>query len=222
MIENLLYPKKLTEAPQLLVDVETLFEKDGNMNTSLVGFASKSSMNKDVNYRLISVGEDGRDTFRVGFIADVTNIRRSDYVNTALAVPFQSLETEIVSVKCHGWSTGTASIMSTPNKTVEKTSASMMNSPEVISTVINPPDGHEYLLKMESPEFEGNGSSPRFTSIGSGYGIYCNYRNSKGNLGSEFPEIFNNYSTVALEVIVKVKVHYSNFKYGFMVGIVQL
>nr|DAL54338.1 MAG TPA_asm: hypothetical protein [Caudoviricetes sp.] len=106
MIESLLYPKKLTEPPQLLVDVESLFHKGGNMNTSLVSFVYYSSRNKAVNYRLISVGEDGPDTFRVGFVADVTGITRSGAVMATLAVPFQDLETEIMLVKCHGWSTG--------------------------------------------------------------------------------------------------------------------
>lgn len=106
MIESLLYPKKLTEPPQLLVDVESLFYKSNLMNTSLVGFAYYSSINKAVNYRLISVGTDGPDTFRVGFVADVTGITSSDYVMAAIAVPFQDLKTEIMLVKCHGWSTG--------------------------------------------------------------------------------------------------------------------
>lgn len=106
MIESLLFPKKLAEPPQLLVDVESLFHKGGNMNTSLVGFAYNSSKNKAVNYRLISVGTDGPDTFRFSFVADVTGITRSGYVMAALAIPFQDLETEIMLVKCHGWSTG--------------------------------------------------------------------------------------------------------------------
>ena len=106
MIESLLYPKKLTEPPQLLVDVETLFHKSNLLNTSLVDFAYYSSNNKVVNYRLISVGTDGPDTFRVSFVADVTGISRSDYVMATLAVPFQELKTEIMLVKCHGWSRG--------------------------------------------------------------------------------------------------------------------
>lgn len=219
MIESLLYPKKLTEAPQLLVDVETLFDKGGNLNTSLVGFAYTSSMKKVVNYRLISVGEDGHDTFRFSFVADVTGITRSGYVMAAIAVPFQDLETEIVGVKCHGWTASGAAIMGTPNKTVEKSSAAMVNAPEVLPASIMPPDGHKYLFKMESSEFEGG---DQFSSFGSGYSIYFDYINSRGVLGSEFPEIFNNYSTVALEVIVKVKVYYYNLRSGFRLGIAQL
>ena len=36
MKENLLWPKKLTEPPQLLVDVETLFKSYGDLNVKLV------------------------------------------------------------------------------------------------------------------------------------------------------------------------------------------
>lgn len=219
MIENLLYPKKLANPPRLLVDVESLFHKGGSMNTSLVGFAYHSSKNKAVNYRLISVGTDGPDTFRVSFVADVTGIPRSGYVMAALAVPFQDLETEIMLVKCHGWSTGGAAIMGTPDKTVEKSSASMINPPTVLPGPMGMPDGHEYLFKMEGSELEGG---KQFSSLGSGYSIYFDYINSSGDIGTEFPEIFDHYATVALEVIVKVKVYYSNLMSGFRLGIAQL
>lgn len=217
MIESLLYPKKLTEPPQLLVDVETLFYQGGNLNTSLVGFAATSSMKKPANYRLISVGTDGSDTFRIGFIADVTGITRSGYVMEAIAVPFQDIDAEVIGVKCHGWSKTGAAIMSTPDKTVEKTS--LINMPEALSVTIMPPNGHKYLFKMESSEFEGNGSGDQFSSFGSGCSIYYDYINSSGDLKSEFPEIFNNYATVALETIVKVKVYSRNLSSGFRLGV---
>lgn len=216
MIESLLYPKKLTEPPQLLVDVETLFHKGGNLNTSLVGFVGESSMDKAVNYRLISVGGDGPDTFRIGFIADVTGITRSDYVIAALALPFQDLETEIMWSMCHGWTQAGAAILSTTDETVEKESLS--NSPSVLPAPVQLPTGHEYLFKMESSEFEGNGSGNKFSSAGSGYSIYYDYMNMSGDLKSEFPEIFNNYATVALETVVKVKVYSSTLIDGFRLG----
>ena len=216
MIESLLFPKKLAEPPQLLVDVESLFHKGNIMNTSLVGFAYHSSNNKAVNYRLISVGTDGPDTFRVSFVADVTGISRSGYVMAALAVPFQDLETEIMLVKCHGWSTGGAPIMGTPDKTVEKSSASMINPPNILPSSMGMPDGHEYLFKMEGSELEGG---KQFSSWGSGYNIYFDYINSSGDIGTEFPEIFDHYATVALEVIVKVKVYSGTYPFGFQVGI---
>lgn len=220
MIESLLYPKKLTQPPQLLVDVETLFHDGGHLNTSLVGFASTSSLKKPVNYRLISVGADGPDTFRIGFIADVTGITRSGYVMAGLAMPFQDIEAEIVGIKCHGWSASGAAIMGTPNKTVEKTS--LENMPTALPAPVQLPDGHKYLFKMMSSEFEGNGSGKQFSSAGSGYSIYFDYINSGGDLKSEFSEIFNNYATVALETIVKVKVYYTNLSVGFRLGIAQL
>lgn len=219
MIESLLYPKKLTEPPQLLVDVESLFHKGGVMNTSLVGFAYFSPNNKTVAHRLISVGEDGPDTFRVSFVADVTGITRSGYVMATLAVPFQDLKPEIMLVKCHGWSTAGAAIMGTPDKTVEKSSASMINPPTVLGFSMGMPDGHEYLFKMEGSELEGG---KQFSSWGSGYGIYFDYINSSGDIGTEFPEIFDHYATVALEVIVKVTVYSSNLMSGFSLGIAQL
>lgn len=216
MIENLLWPKKLTEPPQLLVDVETLFHKGGNLDTSLVGFVGNSSMDKAMNYRLISVGGDGPDTFRIGFIADVTGITRLDYVMAALALPFQDLETEIMWFMCHGWTQAGADILSTTDKTVEK--GSLSNSPDVLQAPMQSPTGHEYLFKMESSEFEGNGSGNKFSSAGSGYSIYYDYMNRNGDLKSEFPEIFNNYATVALETVVKVKVYSSAFPDGFRLG----
>lgn len=221
MIESLLYPKKLTEPPQLLVDVDTLFDKAGNLNTSLVGFSSTSSMKKAVNYRLISVGEDGNNTFKFSFIADVTGITRSGYVIATIALPFQDLETEIVNVKCHGWTAAGAAIMGTPNATAEKASEAMVNAPTILDGSMTPPDGHKYLFKMSGSDLENYGAGKQFSSLGSGCSIYFDYINSSGDLKSEFPEIFGSYSTVALEVIIKVKVYYVNLSSGFRLGIAQ-
>lgn len=220
MIESLLYPKKLTEPPQLLVDVETLFHNGGILNSNLVGFTATSSLKKTVNYRLISVGADGPDTFRASFVADVTGITRSGYILATMALPFQDIEAEIVGIKCHGWSKAGAAIMGTPDKTVEKTS--IENMPTAFANIIQLPSGHKYLFKMESSEFEGNGSGEKFSSAGSGSGIYFDYMNRDGDLKSEFTEIFNNYATVALETVVKVKVYYTTLNSGFRLGIAQL
>lgn len=217
MIESLLYPKKLKEPPQLLVDVETLFYKGGNIDTSLVGFAGKSTIKKPVNYRFISVGEDGHNTFRFSIIADVTDITRSGYVMAGIALPFQDIEADIVKIKCHGWSASGADIMGTPNKTVEKTS--LINMPNVLQVPMLMPDDSSYLLKMTGSELENNGYGEQFSSAESGYSISFDYMNSKGDLKSEFGEIFNNYATVALETIIKVKVYYGNLPSGFRLGI---
>ena len=226
MKENLLWPKKLSMPPQLLIDVTALFQKGGSLNTSLVGFdytsfmkPSTSSTKKIVNYRLISVGEDGNDTFRVGFIANVTGITGSDRVMAAISLPFQELEADIVGIRCHGWNKAGANIMNTPDKTVEKTATSITSKPQVLVGSIDPPSGHKHLFKMESSEFESNGSGDQFSSLGSGSSIHCNYTGSNHNISSDFPEIFGHYSTVALEIIVKIKVILGTYSYGFMVGI---
>lgn len=109
--------------------------------------------------------------------------------------------------------------MGTPDKTVEKSSASMVNPPNVRRSSMGTPEGHEYLFKMEGSELEGG---KQFSSWGSGYNIYFEYINSSGDIGTEFPEIFDHYATVALEVIVKVKVYSSNLMSGFRLGITQL
>lgn len=109
--------------------------------------------------------------------------------------------------------------MGTPDKTVEKSSASMINPPNVRRSSMGMPDGHEYLFKMEGSELEGG---KQFSSWGSGYNIYFDYINSSGDIGTEFPEIFDHYATVALEVIVKVTVYHSNLTSGFQLGIAQL
>lgn len=219
MKENLLWPKKLSMPPQLLVDVTALFQKGGSLSTSLVGFAYTSSMKKKADYRLISVGEDGNDTFRIGFIADVTGITSSDRVMAAISLPFQELEADVIGVKCHGWSKAGANIMNTPDKTVEKTATSITSKPQVLVGAIDPPSGHKHLFKMESSEFEGNGSGNQFSSLGSGSSIHCNCTGPNHNISSDFPEIFGHYSTIALEIIVKIKVILGTYSYGFMVGI---
>lgn len=137
-----------------------------------------------------------------------------------MALPFQDIDAEIVGIKCHGWSKAGAAIMGTPDKTVERTS--IENMPTAFANIIQLPSGHKYLFKMESSEFEGNGSGEKFSSAGSGSGIYFDYMNSDGDLKSEFTEIFNNYATVALETVVKVKVYYTTLNSGFRLGIAQL
>lgn len=220
MIENLLWPKKLSMPPQLLIDVTALFQNGGILSTNLVGFASTSSLTKKVDYRLISVGEDGNDTFRIGFIADVTGLTSSDSVTAAISLPFQELDADVVGIKCYGWSKADANIMNTPDKTVEKTATSITSKPMIFVGSIDPPSGHKHLFKMESSEFEGNGSGDQFSSLGSGSSIYCDYTGLNNNIISDFPEIFGHYSTVALEIIVKIKVISGTSSYGFMVGIV--
>nr|UVY04224.1 MAG: hypothetical protein [Bacteriophage sp.] len=219
MKENLLWPKKLTEPPQLLVDVETLFKSYGNLNVKLVNFESSSDMKRMASYNLISVGTDGPDTFRIGFTVDVTQLNSSSSITMDLALPFQQLYTKIIGFKCHGYTRVNASPMERPNKTVEKTS--LTNPPMVTRYPLINGSEHERLFKMESPEFEYDGSETQFSSTTGCY-IDYEYENSNGNLMSvpEFADIWANYNRVFFETIVTVKVdrtYASDF--GFRLGV---
>lgn len=220
MAENLLWPKKLTEPPQLLVDVEALF-KSGNLGASLVGFGSRVSPDRTTFCRFNSVGIDGPDTFRIGFVADVTKLTRGSWILMSIAVPFQRISTEIIKFNCHGWSAANAALGMTPDKTVEATS--LINPPDISHYSIGLPGGSECLFKMESPEFESTDDENRFSS-GSGVYINYDYENRKGDLSSEsaFADMWNKYQTVAFETIVKVTVNRSySLDNGFRLGVVE-
>lgn len=218
MIESLLYPKKLTEPPQLLVDVETLFNANGDLSVKLVNFESRSDIDRETTCKLISVGTDGPDTFRIGFNADVTQLSGGTYLIMALALPFQKISTNIIGFKCHGYTRADAYLSMTPDETVEKTS--LTNPPTVTKYQLGDVSGHKDLFKMESPEFEYDGSNRQFASD---YGCYIsyNYENKQGNLGSE-PEFADmwTYNKIAFETIVKVTVDRSYNSYnGFRLGV---
>lgn len=219
MIESLLYPKKLTEPPQLLVDVETLFNANGNLSVKLVDFESHSNTDGETTCKLISVGTDGPDTFRIGFNADVTQLSGGTYLTMVLALPFQKISTNIIGFKCHGYTRADAYLSMTPDETVEKTS--LTNPPTVTQYQLGDVSGHKDLFKMESPEFEYDGSNRQFAS---GYGCYISYdyENRRGDLRSEseFADMWTNYNKIAFETIVKVTVDRSYNSYnGFRLGV---
>ena len=219
MKENLLWPKKLTEPPQLLVDVETLFKSYGDLSVNLVNFKSSSDMNRMASCDLISVGTDGLDTFRIGFTVDVTQLNSSSSITMALALPFQQLYTKIIGFKCHGYTRANASPKETPDKTVEKTS--LTNPPMVTKYQLINGSEHERLFKMESPKFEYDGSETQFSSETGCY-IDYEYENSNGDLMSvsEFADIWANYNRVFFETIVTIKVDRAYLpERGFRLGV---
>lgn len=216
MIESLLYPKKLTKPPQLLVDVESLFNgKFGNFTIPLVGYDIFSGT--EVKFRLIDVSSDGSNTFRIGFINKL--IRSNGNSVMRIALPFQSLSFQIDEIRCHGWDTPTASLLSTPSKTEIRKSSSHIQP--IIQTMRFRLDGYSSLFKMKSDEFEGDGSGKQFQSAGLYAGIDYSISNNIVAAGEEFTEMFNNYSdkTMALEVIVMIKVYSGTYSSGFQVGI---
>lgn len=219
MIENLLWPKKMKEPPQLLVDVETLFKAKGNLSVKLVNFNSRSNIDREATCTLISVGTDGPDTFRIGFKVDVTQLTKGTYIMMALALPFQKISTNIIGFKCHGYTRADALLSMTPDETVEKTS--LTNPPTITQYELGDVSGHKDLFKMESPEFEYDGHDKQFAS---GYGCYIDYdyENKQGDLKSEseFANMWTNYNKIVFETIIKVTVNrdYSSYN-GFRLGV---
>lgn len=222
MIENLLWPKKLTEPPQLLVDVEALLITRALLGVGLVGFDSESDIDRATSYKIISVGTDGPDTFRMGFRLDVTQLTRGTHTQMCMTLPFQKMSAEIVGFRCHGYTQANANLVNPPDMTVEK--SSLTNEPTIRLKRLGVPAGHTYLFKMESPEFEDNSSEKQFSS-GMGYSIIYSYNNSSSNLKSEpeFTNMWTNYKTIVFESIIKVTVDRSySPDTGFRIGVAEL
>lgn len=212
MIESLLYPKKLTEPPQLLVDVEALFTgKNGGFTIPVIGSVGTSDKQ---TYRLIDVSSDGSDTFRIGFIKKLSRSAGGAIIHTAM--PFQVMTAARDEYRCHGWKTANANLLSTPDKTEVAKSISGGYARTSVSIYNPTASGHESLFKMTSDEFAGEG---QFSSIGQYSGVDCEISYNLVDAYDDFPD-FNDYAMVAIEVIVKVKVYSGYNSRGFKVGIV--
>lgn len=213
MIENLLWPKKLKEPPELLVDVTAMFTgKNGNY--AAIPVIGSSGTSDTVKYRLIDVSSDGSNTFRIGFIKKLSNSAGGAIVRTAM--PFQMITAEIDEYRCHGWDTSSANLLSTPSQTeVSKTVSG--NSSIRVPIYIPPSSEHKSLFKMLSDEFEGGS----FSSLGRYAGIDCTISYNMTDAQNDFPDMFNNYSNgmMAIEIVVIAKVFPSISK-EFAVGIV--
>lgn len=136
-----------------------------------------------------------------------------------IAMPFQSMAVQIDEIRCHGWDTPPASLLSTPSKTEIRKSSSHIDP--TIQSVQFRSDGHSSLFKMKSDKFEGDGSGKQFQSAGLYSGIEYGISNNIVAVREEFTEMFDNYSdkTMALEVIVMIKVYSGTYPSGFQVGI---
>lgn len=213
MIENLLWPKKLTEPPQLLVDVEAMFtgrNGGGGFTIPVIGSVGTSD---NRTYRLIDVSSDGSNTFRIGFIKKLSRSAGAALIHTVM--PFQVMTAAKDEYRCHMWKTASANILSTPDKTEVAKSISGTTRASV-STYIPTSSEHKSLFKMTSDEFAGEG---QFLSIGQHSGVDCEISYNLMDAYDDFPDT-NNYDMIAIEVIIKVKVYSSYDSRGFKVGIV--
>lgn len=210
MIESLLWPKKLTEPPQLLVDVDALFTgKNGNLTIPVIGSVGTSD---NRTYRLIDVSSDGSDTFRIGFIKKLSRAAGGVIMHTAM--PFQVMTANKDEYRCHMWKTANANVLSTPDKT--EVAKSISGTTRASVSIYNPTSSeHRSLFKMMSDEFAGGG----FSSIEQYSGVDCEIIYGLMDAYDDFPDS-NDYATIAIEVIIKIKVYSGYNSRGFKVGIV--
>lgn len=223
MIENLLWPKKLSTPPQLLIDPEVIFNGEKTPN-SIRYDESLVSIEGSAQVRYIDSVPNG---FIIGFVA---NIESSDSsLRTTLKLPFQDISAEILQYKMHFWDMDDSYLLGTPDKTELKTNLN-------VSAFINTRRTDENsllkkpLFKMVGESLEDGGSKPQFSS-NMGYSIltYDVPRGFKENLNLEFPDMFNDeygpydpmLMTLAIETVVKVNVISATDPDGFKIGVVS-
>lgn len=226
MIENLLWPKKLSTPPQLLIDPEVMFN---NMDFEYISgkYVPLISPLGPAKVRYIGLVPNG---FMIGFVADVYKEGVNTY-KTFLPLPFQDLALEILQYKLHGWHKENVDILSTPDATEWKTKLNV--SASATQMYGNPPasaPSRKPLFKMVGDSLEDSGSKPQFSS-NIEYSAYSAiwysvpYETFYENLQSEFPVMFNDYdpstSTLAIETVVKVGVISGTGPDGFKIGVVS-
>ena len=224
MVENLLWPKKLSTPPQLLIDPEVIFNGEKTpysiqYNESLV------SINGAASVRYIG---SVQNSFTIGLVA---NIEYSDSsLRTDLKLPFQDISAEILQYKMHFWDISDVYLLSTPTLTKWKTnlnvSASINTRRTDENSLLKKP-----LFKMVGESLEDGGSKPQFSS-NMGYSVltYEVPQGFKENLELEFPDMFNDddygpyeptLMTLAIETVIKINVISATDPDGFKVGIVS-
>lgn len=217
MIESLLYPKKLKEPPQLLVDVAAMLNgQTGNQFMPLIGIEGISD---DIKYRLIDIRSDGLNTFRIGCIKKMS-ASSSNSANVRMTLPFQEIGALVNETRVHGWDTTDADLLSTPSKT-EIQDGKIPGVKAAGRSYYSTKYGS--LFKMESNEFEGDGSGPQFSSDGLYSGVdFTFYPTIFDNIRSIFPDMVSSYAskTLAIEIVAKIRVYSGNTSDGFRIGLV--
>lgn len=221
MIESLLYPKKLTEPPQLLVDVAAMLNgQTGNQFMPLIGIEGISD---DIKYRLIDISSDGSNTFKIGLIKKMSPSLDSalNSANVRMTLPFQEISALVGESRCHGWDTTDADLLSTPSKT-----AIQEGKIPGVRVAARSYYSSKYgsLFKMESNEFEGDSSGPQFSSDGLYSGVdFTTYPNIFSYIMSIFPDMASSYEskTLAIEIVAKIKVYSGNTSDGFRIGLIE-
>ena len=187
----------------------------GNQFMPLIGIEGISD---DIKYRLIDISSDGSNTFRIGLIKKIS--ASSTSANVCMTLPFQEITAGVDENRCHGWDTTGADLLSTPSKTVIKKGKIFGASVSARSYYSSK---YGSLFKMESNEFEGNGSGPQFSSDGLYSGVDFTIYPNTFDIRSVFPDMVSSYAskTLAIEIVAKIKVYSGNKPDGFRIGLVE-
>lgn len=229
MIENLLYPKKLTEPPQLLVDPKVLFEGEVySWDIPLVNSYNTADLISSpliVQYRLIDVCSDGSNTFRLGFLDNVIG-DKNNIGDFYLTMPFQDVEATIDEYRCHRWDSFGVDMTTEPAETQVKKTISHQAKIRAYEASVD--DNSRYrLFKMKSDELDDSFPEMFFSNE-----VYSAIRYNRGSgfpqqLTNDFPEMYQHFQTnpdrqtLAIETIVKVKVDSGNTARGFRIGVLD-
>lgn len=229
MVENLLWPKKLSTPPQLLIDPEVMFN---NMDFEYAPGIYLPLISPVGPAKVRYIGSAPYGFFTIGFVVNVYKEGAGSTHKTILPLPFQDLSVEILQYKLHGWYSEKADILSTPDATESKTK---LNVPaRVMQMYGHPPasaPSRKPLFKMVGDSLEDGGSKPQFSS-NIEYSAYSAiqytvpYENFYENLQLEFQDMFvefpnNPPSTLAIETVIKIGVISGTDPDGFKIGVVS-
>lgn len=215
MIENLLWPKKLSMPPQLLIDPEVMFNGKREDN-----YEPLVSVSGQAEVKYIGLVPNG---FMIGFIAKES--LTGGTLRTRLKLPFQDISAEIIQYKMHKWNANDANILGTPDQTEWKAN---LNVPAHASVYRADELGvKKPLFKMVGESLEDGGSKPQFSSNTAYTEIvyYVPLESFGDNLPLEFPTMFSDYDpsneVLAIETVVKVNVISATDPSGFKIGVVS-
>ena len=214
MAETLLYPKKLTQAPELYINPAALFGGVAlsNGDTNAVSLIDNQMIQGEalVRYLDLSYANFPEIDLKLGILMPIDQQRTMGL----LSLPFQNVGTPSVEKYiCHGWSYKNAVVTSNPTESVDK---QVLENPAVVEVLHVEAAGGEdqgnsgRLFHMFGTDLEDGGLGDQFISIGTW--SVLEHQTSPGFfplLGTEFQKMFDAYNatgTLAIEIVVSIPV----------------
>ena len=229
MIENLLWPKKLTTPPQLVINPATMFG----------GYKSPDGDNTPIP--LINIETDHSDTkssirfleftscsFSIGCLMDA-RLNPTGGTYGSISLPFQEINFNISEYRCHGWYNQSSFYDGAePDKTSSLPPTGALSSPNFLVGIRQSDSlaegGGSSLFKMEGDDLENYGSGKQFSSNGT-YIIlsYTAYPDFFSLLPSVFGGMFRDFAStgtvLAIEPVIQIEPIASETSDGFKVGV---